>query len=181
MRKTFLTSGRGEAEREWFALGHLTRYADGLAPRPLTSGLTDRPAWITMTRVPGATPDRWNDADREAVAQAIERLWSVPTAGLPEQHGSPAFAPLFWRRLLENSPVPPPGQFRETHLAAKRWLDSVSIDRLLDDRVGRNPLDQVVFGQGDPNVTTFSSITDRRDWSTSRTPDAAGRSSSWPT
>lgn len=132
-----------------------------------------------MTRVRGSTPTEWNDQERTALEQALDRLWSVPTVGLPEQHGSPAFNPSFWRRLIDETPTPLDGDPVEAWNEARRWLRTGDLDRLLDDDA------PVVLGQGDPNADNFllesSPATCRLVWSTSRTQAAAAEPSSWRT
>ena len=172
VRKTFRDHDRGEAEREWFGLVHLARHAPGLAPQPLATGVSEDPAWIEMSRLSGATPSVWTEADHDAVVTALARLWAVPAAGAPEQYGSPAFDPTFWRRLLAATPEPTEPPLRDVYREAWRWLNGTDVDRLL---TGGGP---VIFGQGDPNVDNILLDRDAMGHRTARLVDFedAGRS-----
>ncbi len=172
VRKTFRDHDRGEAEREWFALVHLARHAPGLAPEPLAAGVSEDPAWIEMSRLSGATPAVWTEADHDAVVAVLTRLWAVPAGRVPEQHGSPAFDPTFWRRLLATTPEPTEPALRDVYREAQRWLNGTDVDRLL---AGGG---SVVFGQGDPNIDNILIDHDARGHRTARLVDFedAGRS-----
>lgn len=77
--KRFLSSDRGEADREWTALALLERHAPGLAPRPLSRRRDGAQEIVVMSRVPGvALGDESLDVEQlDAVAAALNELHSA--------------------------------------------------------------------------------------------------------
>ena len=83
--KRYRSWGRGEPHREWRVLCLLAEHAPGLGPVPIDAEPDGDPPSVTMSLVPGtpltASPDR---PVLDALAAALGRLWTVPTAGLPQ-------------------------------------------------------------------------------------------------
>lgn len=90
--KSFVSTSRGEPDREWACLQVLAEHAPGLAPRPLRRDgdalILERLAGVPLG---GAPLTREQTA---ALATALRRLYAVPlaavrAAGIGERHGGP--------------------------------------------------------------------------------------------
>ncbi|HEY9293985.1 MAG TPA: phosphotransferase [Microlunatus sp.] len=140
--KTYRSWGRGEHLREWQVLQALHRAEPDLAPRPVRAALDDEPPSITMTALPGEmVAGTWNDDQLDALAEAMERLWSQPEC-------NPAIdlhEVGFWRALAAAAARPADGPEREAYDRARGWIESTALDRLMD----RRPR---ILGQGDPQA-----------------------------
>lgn len=82
--KRYSSWDRDEHRREWMVLQHLHAHAPGLVPEPLGAQLQAVPPSVTMTWLPGEPMDHaLSQTQLEALRAALQRLWSVPAAGLP--------------------------------------------------------------------------------------------------
>jgi len=152
--KRFRSWGRDEHLREWQALALLASHAPGLAPAPLSAGLTSIPPYVRMSRVAGRPLDgrAITPVHVDAVAAAICRLHAaVPpdvVAGLRPQPWLAAGAVgqlrfiVAGRRVAGDDALP-----RAAFGAGLRWLGQAG-----DPQPG--PRD-VVFGQGDGNLANY--------------------------
>lgn len=141
--KTYRSWARGEHRREWAALNLLAEHRPGLAPEPVRADLEGTPPSITMTVVPGRPiAGRWTDDQVDLLAEAMTRLWSVPT----ELDSIGVHAPDYWRRLVATSIRPSGGTEQKVYDLASAWINGPALDDLLD---GSAPQ---VFGQGDPQT-----------------------------
>lgn len=140
--KVYRSWGRREPHREWAALRCLAVHQPGLGPDPITADLDGQPPSITMTVVPGHTIDgRWTEHQLGLLADAMRRLWSAPSDGLP---AIDLHEPQYWRGLVAGSVRPQPGAEQDAYDLAGKWINSPELESLLD---GRQPQ---VLGQGDP-------------------------------
>ena len=152
--KRFRSWDRGEHLREWQALTLLARYAPGLAPAPLSAGLTSVPPCVRMSRVGGRPLGGQTVAPRhlDAVAAAIGRLHAaVPrgvVAGLPPQHWLGAGAVSRMRSIAAGTQAPDGDALvRSAFDSGMGWLGRAA-DPRPDPR-------SVVFGQGDGNLANY--------------------------
>ncbi|HTZ29302.1 MAG TPA: aminoglycoside phosphotransferase family protein [Streptosporangiaceae bacterium] len=152
--KRFRSWDRGEHLREWQALTLLARYAPGLAPVPLSAGLTSVPPCVRMSRVAGRPLDGQTVTPRhlDAVAAAISRLHAaVPrdvVAGLPPQPWLGVGAVSQMRSIAARArAVDGEDPARVAFDAGMHWLG-----RAADPQPGPR---SVVFGQGDGNLANY--------------------------
>jgi Ser/Thr protein kinase RdoA (MazF antagonist) len=80
VHKRFVSSARGEADREWACLTLLAEHAPGVAPRPIRRDAYDGDPVVVMERLPG---DPLGDApltpaQTAALGRALRRLYAVP-------------------------------------------------------------------------------------------------------
>lgn len=142
--KTYRDWRRDEHRREWWTLEQLAEHAPGLAPAPIEADLDGEPPSITMTAVAGRpVSGRWTEAQVDLLADALDRLWSVPVG---ESRPIDFQTPAAWRRLATSTPAPTEdGPERAAHAAAQQWIASAELVAML-----AGP--RSIIGQGDPQV-----------------------------
>lgn len=141
--KTYRTWERGEHRREWAALNLLAEHRPGLAPEPVRADLDATPPSITMTFVPGRSiAGRWTDDQLDLLAEAMNRLWTLPT----ELDSIGVHAPDYWRGLVATSVRPSGGMEQKVYDLASEWINGPALDDLLDGTAPR------ILGQGDPQT-----------------------------
>jgi hypothetical protein len=142
--KTYRSWDRGEAEREWSALRRIADHQPGLAPRPIRADLAGSPPSITMGVVAGEPIlGRWTDRQLDGLATALDRLWSVPVAGLQP---IAVHWPAYWQTLMTESMPPAAGEERLAYQRVCEWVDRGGVGSVLRDR------GPAVLGQGDPQL-----------------------------
>jgi aminoglycoside phosphotransferase (APT) family kinase protein len=141
IRKTYRSWSRGEPHREWGALQLLADHQPGLAPGPVRADLEGDPPSITMATMPGEPlTGRWSDRQLDALAEAVDRLWSVRPDRMPPLGWR---EPSYWRELAQRSTPPTDEIGRDAYARAIAWIGSAG-PQLLKYDTG------VVLGQGDP-------------------------------
>ena len=141
--KTYQSWQRGEHRREWRVLQTLDRSEPGLAPRPVRADLDGDPPSITMTALPGEMVDGiWGDHQLDALAEAMDRLWSLPADGHPSIDLHDAG---YWRELAATTPRPSGEPELQAYDDTRAWIDGADLDQLL----GKRPQ---ILGQGDPQA-----------------------------
>src|SRR5262245_61522837 len=88
--KRYTSWDRDEHRREWTVLNHLHAHVPGLVPVPLGADLDADPPSVTMSRITGAPLDGpLSPAQLDGLKLALDRMWSVPAAGLPPRRYHP--------------------------------------------------------------------------------------------
>ncbi|WP_319459214.1 aminoglycoside phosphotransferase family protein [Micromonospora sp. RTP1Z1] len=148
LTKRYTSWHRGEHLREWAVLRHVHRHEPELVPRPLAADLDARPPSVAMSRLPGAPlGGTLTDAQRCALATAIDMLWSVPCAPSPEI--GPWTDDLGFARRLTDGPRPVGGMTAVAYDAAQAWWDGP------DPALLRQQPDVTVLGHRDPNLANY--------------------------
>jgi Ser/Thr protein kinase RdoA (MazF antagonist) len=152
--KRFRSWDRDEHLREWHALTLLASHAPGLAPAPLSAGLTSVPPYVRMSRVAGRPLDGQvvTPVHVDAVAAAISRLHAaVPrsvVAGLRPQPWLAVGAVSQMRSIVAGMRVAKDDALpRAAFGAGLRWLGQAA-----DPQLGPR---SVVLGQGDGNLANY--------------------------
>jgi hypothetical protein len=148
LTKRYRSWSRGEHRREWAMLQHIHRHAPELVPQPLAAELDADPPTVTMTVVPGAPlPAVPSTVQLDALAAAIEELWSVPTHGVTMI--DPWTDDLDFARRLTDGPRPGAGLVAAAYDAALSWWDGP------DPAMLRTPPAVTVLGHRDPNLANY--------------------------
>ncbi|WP_283133200.1 phosphotransferase family protein [Rhizohabitans arisaemae] len=151
--KKYRMSDHDQPEREWRALGLLSRYAPGLAPVPVTADLDGDPPTVVMSRLDGV-PVRGpitgplSDALAEAVTRVQQAIPQAVLELIPARAGHPVE---LLRQVRAWSAAPPAGNpiVVDALRSAARWVARPSLDDLLA-RPGTP-----VFGTGDGNLANY--------------------------
>jgi hypothetical protein len=143
LTKRYTSWSRGEHQREWTVLGLTHHHLPDLVPEPLSADLNANPPTIIMSRLPGVPlPGDPALAQLEALAKAIQALWTVPLVG--EWQDDLPFA----RRLTAGA-RPAGGIAAEAYDAAQAWWDGP------DPELLRIPPADLVLGHRDPNLANY--------------------------
>ena len=143
LTKRYTSWSRGEHDREWTVLCLANAHSPGLVSEPLSADLSADPPTITMSRLPGEPlADNVTPTQLEALAEAVQALWTVPFAAewaddLPFAH------------RLTSGPRPPAGIAAEAYDAAQAWWNGPDPDLL------RTPPPALVLGHRDPNLANY--------------------------
>ncbi|HZX07431.1 aminoglycoside phosphotransferase family protein [Kribbella sp.] len=139
--KHYTSWSRNEPTREWTALTVLSQTAPDLAPTPLSSSPPPTP-WLQMTRTPGdPLTAPLTSAQLTALGDALETLWSTPSAALDPID----LTPLVERTRAGLTALSSSGGV--IGQAAGTWLSNEPPD--LTD------LPAPVVAHGDPNLTNY--------------------------
>lgn len=149
--KRFRSWQRREPEHEWAALTLLAEFVPGLSPTPIRAELQADPPVIEMSRLPGVplSTGPLSGAHADALALALTRLWDrVPAMRMQAVGFMPS--PLAFADQVRLLCAEIPGTdllVRRAHLAGADWLASGPLER--------PAAAEVIFGQGDPNLSNF--------------------------
>jgi Ser/Thr protein kinase RdoA (MazF antagonist) len=138
VHKRFVTSDRGEAEREWACLTLLAEHAPGLAPRPLRQETSDGSPVVVMERLPGEPLGRapLTPHQTDALGLTLRRLYDVPLAdvcatGIGERYYGPtthAHTVTEWMgEPCDLDECRDPELVARAVVAARSWLDTPGI------------------------------------------------------
>lgn len=155
VRKTYVSWGEGEPDREWAALELLSRCAPGLAPAPISRTEVDGRPVVVMSRVAGSPlAGRLTPTQARGLSAALRRLFDVPVPeGASVRANDPiGFSQRFGSWLGEEydwSLCRDPSLVREALAGARNWLDRHPVpDEWIVDPVvalGDGNLDNVMW------------------------------------
>jgi aminoglycoside phosphotransferase (APT) family kinase protein len=144
LTKRYVSWSRGEHEREWMVLRRVYSRWPDLVPEPLGADLCADPPKVTMSVLPGGPLTGIVDIDQQAsLAEALRRLWSVPTADLPARRHHPAELHALLTTLMADLDLP--GSAGEAARAARSFLA----------RLRLGPAGSTVLGHTDPNLANY--------------------------
>lgn len=143
VRKTYRSWDRDEHRREWQTLSLLHTHRPGVAPRPIESDLAGDPPSITMSMMPGEPiAGRWTEPQLDALAEAVEEVWSTPPDGLAP---IPVHDPNFWSAMADRSTPPSDEIGLAGYRRAREWIGA-------DGPAFLGRPQRPVLGQGDPQI-----------------------------
>jgi aminoglycoside phosphotransferase (APT) family kinase protein len=153
--KPFRSYARGEARREWRALGMLASYAPGLAPAPVHAALDAEPPVVVMSRLPGNPmgTQPLTAGQVAAVAASIRRLHRAAPPGVLEAAEPMPFGPVTAaarvRAMTAAAGVPEDPGARRALRCASAWLERGQAERAAASG------GTAVFGHGDANLANY--------------------------
>lgn len=103
VRKRYVSSSDGEAEREWACLTLLAEHAPGVAPRPLRREREDGRPVVVMERLPGVRVGGHplTKEQHQALGRALRQVYDVPLAAAQEVIDERRYGPGTQRAAVE--------------------------------------------------------------------------------